>query len=52
MALQNAGLEGGDIGIVIYCGAGFYDYQIWCPSAWVQDAIGANDCFGFEVRNG
>ena len=52
MALRNAGLDGSDIGIVVYCGAGFYDYRIWCPSARIQDAIGASDCFGFEVRNG
>lgn len=52
MALKEAGLRGEDIDIVIYCGAGFYDHRIWCPSARIQDAIGASDCYGFEVRNG
>jgi 3-oxoacyl-[acyl-carrier-protein] synthase-3 len=52
IALQKAGLKGDDIDMVIYCGAGFYDYRIWCPSARIQDAIGASDCYGFEVRNG
>jgi 3-oxoacyl-[acyl-carrier-protein] synthase III len=52
MALDKAGLDGDDIDMVIYCGAGFYDHRIWCPSARIQDAIGASDCYGFEVRNG
>jgi 3-oxoacyl-[acyl-carrier-protein] synthase-3 len=52
MALRNAGLQGDDVDMVIYCGAGFYDHRIWCPSARIQDAIGASDCYGFEVRNG
>lgn len=52
MALKKAGVDADQIGIVIYCGAGFYDYRVWFPSARVQDAIGAKDCYGFEIRNG
>jgi 3-oxoacyl-[acyl-carrier-protein] synthase III len=40
-AIKTAGISPEEIGIVAYCGAGFYEYQFWSPAAKVQAAIGA-----------
>jgi 3-oxoacyl-[acyl-carrier-protein] synthase III len=51
-AVQRAGIDARDIGIIAYCGASFYDYSMWSPAARVQAALGADDCYAFEVKNG
>ena len=51
-AVRKSGADPADIGIIAYCGAGFYDYRMWSPAARIQDAIGADDCYTFELRNG
>jgi len=51
-AVQRAGIDAREIGIIAYCGASFYDYRIWSPAARVQAALGADDCYAFEVKNG
>ncbi len=51
-ALARAGIDPKEIGIIAYCGASFYDYRIWSPAARIQAAIGADDCYAFEVKNG
>lgn len=51
-AMKTAGISPEEIGIVAYCGAGFYEYQFWSPSAKIQAAIGAPDAYAFEIRNG
>jgi 3-oxoacyl-[acyl-carrier-protein] synthase-3 len=50
-AIRKACIDSSEIDIIAYCGAGFYDYRIWSPAARIQDAIGANDCYAFEVKN-
>ena len=51
-AIRKAGIDAGEIDIIAYCGASFYDYRIWSPAARIQDAIGAHECYAFEVKNG
>lgn len=51
-AVHRAGIDAKEIGIIAYCGASFYDYRIWSPAARVQAALGADDCYAFEVKNG
>jgi 3-oxoacyl-[acyl-carrier-protein] synthase-3 len=52
VAVQRAGIDAREIGIIAYCGASFYDYRIWSPAARIQAALGADDCYAFEVKNG
>jgi 3-oxoacyl-[acyl-carrier-protein] synthase III len=51
-ALKRAGVNASEIGIIAYCGASFYDYRIWSPAARIQAALGAENCYAFEVKNG
>lgn len=51
-AIARAGIDPGEIGIIAYCGASFYDYRIWSPGARTQAALEADDCYAFEVKNG
>lgn len=41
-----------DIDFIIYASSGFYDYQLWSPSAKIQQLIGNSRCFTFELNNG
>ena len=52
LALDKAGVNANQVGIIAYCGASFYDYRIWSPAARIQNALGAEDCYAFEVKNG
>jgi len=51
-AVERAGIAPGEIDLIVYCGAGFYDYRIWSPAARIQAALGADGCYAFEVKNG
>jgi len=51
-AVKKAGIEPSDIDVLVYCGAGFYDYRIWSPAARIQSALGADNCYAFEIKNG
>jgi 3-oxoacyl-[acyl-carrier-protein] synthase-3 len=51
-AVERAGIDPGEIDLIVYCAAGFYDYQIWSPAARIQAALGADGCYAFEVKNG
>jgi 3-oxoacyl-[acyl-carrier-protein] synthase-3 len=51
-AVERAGIDPREIDVLIYCSAGFYDYRIWSPAAKVQSALGADDCYAFDVKNG
>lgn len=51
-AIRKADIDADDIGIIAYCGAGFYDYRVWSPAARIQDAVGAGNSYAFEVKNG
>jgi 3-oxoacyl-[acyl-carrier-protein] synthase-3 len=50
-ALQKAGISPSEIDLIVYCGAGDYDYRFWSPAAKIQADIGASQAFAFEVRN-
>ncbi|HUU76352.1 MAG TPA: 3-oxoacyl-[acyl-carrier-protein] synthase III C-terminal domain-containing protein [Methanoregulaceae archaeon] len=50
-AIRKAGIDPSSIGIVAYCGAGFYDYRFWSPAARIQAAVGVKDAYAFEVKN-
>ena len=52
VAVERAGIDPGEIDVLIYCSAGFYDYRIWSPAARIQAALGADGCYAFEVKNG
>jgi 3-oxoacyl-[acyl-carrier-protein] synthase III len=51
-ALENAGIAADEIDIIVYGGLGFYDYNFWSPAAKIQDGIGADRAYAFEIRNG
>lgn len=50
-AIEKAGIAPSAIDLIIYCGAGDYDYRFWSPAAKIQHEIGAGNAFAFEVRN-
>ena len=49
-ALENGQVDPVEIDIIAYCGAGYYDYQFWSPSAKLQHSIGARHAFTFDIR--
>ncbi|NEU77431.1 beta-ketoacyl-ACP reductase [Hassallia byssoidea VB512170] len=50
-AINQAKITASEIDLIAYCAAGDYDYRFWSPAAKIQDAIGAENAFAFEVRN-
>lgn len=50
-AIEKAKIKPQELNIIIYCGAGDYDYRFWSPAAKIQGLIGAENAFAFEVRN-
>ncbi len=50
-AINKAKITASEIDLIVYCAAGDYDYRFWSPAAKIQDAIGAENAFAFEVRN-
>ncbi len=50
-AIDNAEITAKEINLIAYCGAGDYDYRFWSPAAKIQDQIGAENAFAFEVKN-
>jgi 3-oxoacyl-[acyl-carrier-protein] synthase III len=51
-AIKKAGIKAEDIAIVAYCGTGPCDYRFWSPAARISAALGINNSYAFEVRNG
>jgi len=51
-ALEDAGVKGEDIDLVIFVSAGDYDYRFWCPSSSIVRELGCHHAYSFEVRNG
>lgn len=51
-ALEDAGISGEDVDLVIFVSAGDYDYRFWCPSSAVVRELGCRHAYSFEVRNG
>lgn len=50
-ALRRAQISPERIDLILYCGAGLYDYANWSPSAKIQHEIGASNAYTYEVRN-
>ena len=50
-AINKAKITAREIDLIVYCAAGDYDYRFWSPAAKIQEAIGAENAFAFEVRN-
>ncbi|BDA71661.1 3-oxoacyl-[acyl-carrier-protein] synthase 3 [Calothrix sp. PCC 7716] len=50
-AIEQAGITPKQIDLIAYCAAGDYDYRFWSPAAKVQDNIGAENAFAFEIKN-
>ncbi|RCJ26515.1 beta-ketoacyl-ACP reductase [Nostoc sp. ATCC 43529] len=50
-AINKAKIIPSKIDLIAYCAAGDYDYRFWSPAAKIQEAIGADNAFAFEVRN-
>lgn len=50
-ALKRAQVSPEQVDLLLYCGGGQYDYEIWSPSAKVQHEIGASNAYSYEVRN-
>ncbi|HSS77370.1 MAG TPA: 3-oxoacyl-[acyl-carrier-protein] synthase III C-terminal domain-containing protein [Thermoanaerobaculia bacterium] len=51
-ALRRAQIRPEKIDLVLFCGAGLYDYGLWSPAARIQHALGASRAFAYEVKNG
>jgi 3-oxoacyl-[acyl-carrier-protein] synthase-3 len=51
-ALAEAGLDGGDLDLVIFVSGGDYDYRNWCPSTSIVRQLGCHHAYSFEIRNG
>lgn len=49
-ALVSAGIEGGDIDLVIWCGAQHKDYPCWLAGLYVADQIGAKKAWSFDME--
>lgn len=50
-AIEQAKITACEIDLIAYCAAGDYDYRFWSPAAKIQDALGAENAFAFEVKN-
>lgn len=48
-ALRDAGIPGGELDLIIYCGAGLPDYIIPQTSGRIQHALGASHAFAFDL---
>lgn len=51
-ALERAGVDPADVGLVVFCGVFFSDYGVWSPAARIQHEIGATGAFAYEIKNG
>ena len=49
-ALAEAGVEGGKVDLVIWCGAQHKDYPCWLAGLYVADQIGAAKAWSFDME--
>ena len=49
-ALQDAGITGTEIDLVIWCGAQHKDYPCWLAGLYVADKIGARGAWSFDME--
>jgi 3-oxoacyl-[acyl-carrier-protein] synthase III len=49
-ALAQAGVEGGAVDLVIWCGAQHKDYPCWLAGLYVADQLGAKQAWSFDME--
>ena len=49
-ALADAGISGGEVDLVIWCGAQHKDYPCWLAGLHVADQIGAKNAWSFDME--
>jgi len=49
-ALAQAGLQGGDLDLVIWCGAQHKEYPCWLAGLYVADQLGAKKAWSFDME--
>jgi 3-oxoacyl-[acyl-carrier-protein] synthase-3 len=49
-ALENAGVTGADVDLVIWCGAQHKDYPCWLAGLYVAEQVGARGAWGFDME--
>ena len=49
-AMAEAGIDGEDIGLVLWCGAQHKDYPCWLAGLYVADALGAKNAWSFDME--
>ena len=49
-ALAGAGVEGGDVDLVIWCGAQHKDYPCWLAGLYVAEQLGARKAWSFDME--
>jgi 3-oxoacyl-[acyl-carrier-protein] synthase-3 len=49
-ALESAGLDGGAVDLVIWCGAQHKDYPCWLAGLYVCDQLGAKRAWSFDME--
>ena len=49
-ALDAAGIEGGDVDLVIWCGAQHKDYPCWLAGLYVANQLGAKKAWSFDME--
>lgn len=49
-AMAEAGVEGKDLGLVLWCGAQHKDYPCWLAGLYVANELGASDAWSFDME--
>lgn len=49
-ALADAGIEGGEVDLVIWCGAQHKDYPCWLAGLYVAEQVGARRAWSFDME--
>lgn len=49
-AIENGHVNPADINIIVYCGAGCYDYQFWSPSSRLQHVLNAPNAYTIDMK--
>ncbi len=49
-ALKQAGIEGKDLDLVLWCGAQHKDYQCWLAGLYVANELGAQGAWSFDME--
>lgn len=50
LAMQEAGIEGKDVDLVLWCGAQHKDYPCWLAGLYVANEIGAGNAWSFDME--